>query len=111
MSTREEPIPGGSPFQFRLRSLFALMTAAAAVSALGHYLGVIVLRWLTIGICLTITLAFVMFGPCLVTEVLTLIIDKSLVIIRVTRRALRERLTVAAHVSREHDVTADIAPQ
>ena len=96
MSIRDGPILDGSPFRFRLRSLFLLMTVAATVSALGHYLGEIVLRWLAIGIFLTISLAFVALGAGLVTEVLTIIIDKSLVAIDATRRALQKRLRAAA---------------
>ena len=107
MSIREGPILDRSPFQFRLRSLFLLTTVAAAVSALGHYLGEIVLRWLAIGIFLTIALAFVALGPGLVTEVLTLIIDKSLVVIGATKRALHKRLKVAANAAGQHDVAPD----
>ena len=106
MSIREDPISGGSPFQFRLRSLFVLMTVAATVSALGHYLGEVVLRWLAIGFSLTIVLVFVALGPGLVTEVLTLIIDRSLILIGVTKRLLRKRLTVATPASGQHAVAA-----
>lgn len=92
MSTGERPIPDGSPFQFGLRSLFLLMTVAATVSALGHYFPELTLRWLAIGVFLMSALAFVTLGPVLVTEVLTLIVDKSLVVIGAARRALHSRL-------------------
>ena len=46
-------------------------------------------------------------GPGLVTEVLTLIVDKSLAFIAVAKRALRKRLTVAANAAGQHDVVAD----
>jgi len=107
MSIREDPIPDGSRFQFGLRSLFLLMTVAATVSALGHYFGEIVLRWLAIGVFLMIALAFVTLGPVLVTEVLTLIVDKSLVVIGVARRALHKRLAAATNAAGQHDVAAD----
>jgi len=68
------------------------MTVAATVSALGHYFPEITLRWLAIGVFLMIALAFVTLGPVLVTEVLTLLVDKSLVVIGVARRALNRRL-------------------
>jgi len=80
------------------------MTVAASVSALGHYFGEIVLRWLAIGVFLMIAIAFVSLGPGLVTEVVTFIVDKSLVVIGVTRRALRKRLAVAANAAGQHDV-------
>ena len=93
MSLREDPTRGGAPFQFRLRSLFLLMTIAASVSALGHYLGKIVLFWFAIGVLLTSVFVLVVLGSGLVTEVLTLLIDKSIVVIGVTKRALRKPLT------------------
>lgn len=111
MSRREGPIPDGSPFQFGLRSLFLLMTVAATVSALGHYFGEIVLRWLAIGLFLIITLAFVALGPGLVTEVLTLVVDKSLLVIGVTKRALHKRLTVASNAAGQHEMAPDLGRQ
>ncbi|MCL4201369.1 MAG: hypothetical protein KJ000_02660 [Pirellulaceae bacterium] len=107
MSIREGPIPDGSPFQFRLRSLFHLMTVAATVSALGHYFGEIVLHWLAIGVFLMIALAFVTLGPALVTEVLTLIIDKSLVVVGAASWAPHKRLAPATRAAGQHDVAGD----
>ena len=106
MDKREVPILDGFPFQFRLRSLFFLMTVAATVSALAHYLGEVVLRWLAIGIFLMIVLAFVALGPGLVTEVVTLIVDRSLVAIGVIRRSLHKHLTAAAKAAGQHDSAA-----
>jgi len=93
--------------QFGLRSLFLLTTVAATVSALGHYFPEIVLRWFAIGVFLMITLALMTLGPGLVTEVLTLIVDKSLVLIAIAKRTLHRRLTVAANASGQHDAVAD----
>ncbi len=107
MSIREGPISDDAPLQFGLRSLFLLMTAVATVSALGHYFGEIVLRCVAIGAFLMIAVAFVALGPALVTEVLTLIVDKSMVVIGVTKRALHNRLTVDANSAGQHDVAAD----
>ena len=45
--------------------------------------------------------------PALVTEVLTLIVDKSLVVIGVARRALHRRLAPATNAAGQHDVAAD----
>lgn len=107
MSVREGPISDDAPLQFGLRSLFLLMTAVATVSALGHYFGEIVLRCVALGVFLIIAVAFVTLGPALVTEVLTLIVDKSLVVIGVTKRGLHKRLIVAANAAGQHDVAAD----
>jgi hypothetical protein len=95
MSIRERPISDGAPFQFGLRSLFLLMTASATVIALGHYFPDVVLRWFAISVFLMIVLALVTLGPGLVTEVLTLIVDKSLVVVGAVRRGLHKRLADA----------------
>ena len=107
MSIREGPISDEAPLQFGLRSLFLLMTVVATVSALGHYFGEIVLRCIAIGVFLMIAVAFVTLGPALVTEVLTLIVDRSLIVIGVSKRALHKRLIVAAKAAGQHDVAAD----
>ena len=107
MSIRKGAVSDKAPFQVGLRSLFLLMTAIATVSALGHYFGEIVLRCVAIVVLLVIIIAFVSLGPGLVTEVLTRIIDKSMVVIGAKRRALRKRLTVAANAVRQHDLAAD----
>ncbi len=79
----------GERFQFRLRSLFLFVTVAAAVCALSHYYGGIVLFWLTLGVFVFII--FLFFGPALIAEFLIFAIDSSLTLVAATTRMLRER--------------------
>jgi len=75
--------------QFRLRSLFLFVTFAAAVCALVHYHGGIVLFWLTLVIFVFI---FLFFGSALFAESLVFAIDTSSALVAATTRMLRKRL-------------------